>query len=257
MSIVKSLGSLMGIVAFGGVMAFSMSGWVKGKVFSLMWDQQSTLDCGGSFVMTIEGKTIDMGGNAFMAGGDCELNIIDSDITADTVVSGGGNAKIKIEGGRIEGRNAAIDIGGNAVVDIEGAEIVGAIERGGSARVNGLEGDPRVADQVEGVEQGDEQAYEAAICAELVQPCYEKHEAWGNISGVVTADIDADGTVEDASYEGDAPDEVQQCLLDTARKRSIDGYDGDPIRIACQYSGSLTKGTQMLATDWTVQPRGA
>ena len=55
-------------------MAFSMSGWVKGFVYAKLWDEKSTLSCGGSFVMTIKDKTIDLArGPVFRVGGNHDL----------------------------------------------------------------------------------------------------------------------------------------------------------------------------------------
>lgn len=71
----------------------------------------------------------------------------------------------------------------------------------------------------------------------------------------MVAEIAGDGSVEAASYEGDAPDDVEGCMLETAKDRAIEGYDADPVRITCQYSGSLTEVTQMLTTDWKLEAR--
>lgn|GEM_PF-4519807 len=94
-----------------------------------------------------------------------------------------------------------------------------------------------------------------AICSGVVAPCYAAARAWGNISGVVLADVTKDGKVEKAAYKGTAPRAVRQCLLRTTRARVIDDYHDKPLRISCQYSGSITSGTRMLSSSWNLERR--
>ena len=95
----------------------------------------------------------------------------------------------------------------------------------------------------------------AAICSNLVTPCYAAAGAWGNISGSVVVDVAEDGKVERSRYRGSAPAPVEQCLVQTTKARAIDDYSDVPLRITCQYSGSLTEGTQMLSTNWKLDRR--
>jgi hypothetical protein len=104
-------------------------------------------------------------------------------------------------------------------------------------------------------EEDRKRAQMGEICEGLVVPCYVASDNWGNISGTVVADVTADGTVEGASYKGDAPEIVQQCLVAQAKQRSIEGYEGQPVAVECQYSGSITKGTQQMSTSWAMRAR--
>jgi hypothetical protein len=117
------------------------------------WDGKRPIMCGGRQTLTLENvkATYDPGAatniineSAITAGGDCQLTLINCDISAPVVVSTGGNAHVVIKGGHLVGtKKVAIEAGGNATITVESGHIEGkqaAIGAGGSATVDVKDG---------------------------------------------------------------------------------------------------------------------
>ena len=66
----------------------------------------------------------------------CSSDLIKSPTVA---FRAGGNTKLVIEGGRVEGGKHALIVAGNAQIEIKGAEIVGKVKTGGNGKILGLE----------------------------------------------------------------------------------------------------------------------
>src|SRR5262249_1444895 len=75
-----------------------------------------------------------------------------------------------------------------------------------------------------------------------VTKCYERAEAWGDVSGKLTATIGPDGRAKSATYEGGAPWKARQCLIDLGKSRALDGYDGPGGKLSCTYKGTVLEG---------------
>lgn len=81
-----------------------------------------------------------------------------------------------------------------------------------------------------------------------VAPCYEKLEAFGNISGRLMIHIGADGKADMAGYDmGEASDLVKRCLTDAGRAVAIPSYKGKPGILVCEYGGTFMRGSQMMS----------
>ncbi len=139
MSAKKTLSSIFGTLVIVGALVFALSGTAKGFLFAMLWDEESTLSCGGNQKMTITGKTVELAeGPVFSVGGDCELTLVDCNIKSDVALSVGGDARITIKGGRIEGTKFSIRLTGpNNVAVIDGAEIVGKVWKRKDAKLEG------------------------------------------------------------------------------------------------------------------------
>jgi hypothetical protein len=99
------------------------------------WDGKTTLECGGNDEMTFEDRKATLGGTAVIASGNCHLRLKRCTIVADVAIEAGGNARVTVEEGSIEGKRLAVEAGGNAVVEVRGG-MTGKVKRSGNARVN-------------------------------------------------------------------------------------------------------------------------
>ncbi len=239
-----SVMALMAAVALSGCEMISMISQSMGH-----WDGSAPLMCGGSQSITVENLTINLpGSSAIQAGGNCQVTLINTTLTAGTAIDAGGDAVITIRGGSVTGTENALSLGGNARVNIEqGAVVNGPISSGGSAVVTGLpEGDPRLASTRSTPVDPAEEAARTRICTDLTA-CYAQLNAYGQISGRVLVDLAADGSITNATYEGgQAPEPVQQCLTQTARSRPVVGWSGGAARVTCEYSGTYMQGIQQM-----------
>jgi hypothetical protein len=98
------------------------------------WDGKTTLECSGNDELSFEDCTATLSGTAVLASGNCRLHLKRCTIVADTAIEAGGNARVLVEGGTVEGKQLAVDAGGNAVVEVRGA-LTGKVKRSGNARV--------------------------------------------------------------------------------------------------------------------------
>jgi hypothetical protein len=110
-----------------------------GDVIPSTWDGRAPLSCIEDNHMTVRGVTATLfPGPVIFASGYCHLTLVDSTLTAPTVIHAAGSAQIVIQGGRIEGRPRAMDLSGRAQVVVQGTEVIGAVHRAGEASISGL-----------------------------------------------------------------------------------------------------------------------
>jgi hypothetical protein len=232
--------TVVGVLAFGALMAYATSWTVRGWVAAWRWDGTTKLECFGSTVMHLRGKKANVAGTAIEAAGNCELEIENCEISGDPAVFAAGNAKVTLVGGRLEGKKAALAASGGADVEIRGTQLAGRIERSGNARVHGLpeEDAKQAAEDLS-------RKYGADACAGMIE-CYTQAGAFGQISGRLTSRVGTDGHMLDATYEGEAKPPIRACLVAAARKRVIAGYDGQPGFLTCEYAGTIAGGSRQL-----------
>jgi hypothetical protein len=210
------------------------------------WDGKTMFECTGNDKMTLKGKTVSMPSGApaseklsavmcemmvgarhgcpmIEAAGNCSLEIVDSTLSAPTVLFAGGNAKVVF-------RNSTVN---------------GEVKRGGSAVVTGL---AVLAEQDKKAAAKEHlQEYARGACS-AVADCYKKSAAWGNVSGRIAVTIGADGRATGARYEnGTAPAAVRQCLIADGKTKVVAPFDGHPGLMTCDYAGSMTPGTQSMS----------
>ncbi len=102
------------------------------------WPDETTWTCGGGDQKTLEGVTKVIEGKdliAIEAGGSCQLTLVNCDITADFAIKAAGNAKVLIKGGRIHGKQQALQAWGNAVITVENAMIEGEQAKTGKGQI--------------------------------------------------------------------------------------------------------------------------
>jgi hypothetical protein len=256
---------LAGLV-FLATMLYVSSWSVRGWVAVARWDGKTPLECFGSTVMTVRGRTIDMTSvpsSIIHAAGNCELEIVDCSFRGPLVLDGGGNARVTIRGSELDGgldlagdvrvdfngstvkvtTPARAQVSGNARVAFNDSRFEGKLERSGNASVTGI---PEIERQQAGEELS--RRYGAHACDGVIE-CYQKTGAFGNISGHLVVDIDATGHARAARYEnGDAPPAVRDCLVALGRARTIDAFDGKPGRMSCFYAGSFIPGAMRMST---------
>lgn len=104
------------------------------------WDGVSPFQCGGNENVVIENVTAALPRDtAVTVGGNCDLRIVGSTITARGGVHAGGNGRVVIENSRIDATGVAIRAGGNKRIEIIDSQVTAgdtAIEAGGSVEVS-------------------------------------------------------------------------------------------------------------------------
>ena len=237
-------GGVIGLVIAGAAIVFAMSGTVKGWLFSKAWDEKSALMCGGSQHMTVRDKHIKMDkGPVFEVGGNCELEVIDSDIVAPSVLSGGGSAHIVFQGGSITASDSAISVGGSAQVEIRGTKIVGATTKGGSARITGL---PELDKQqsADDAQKALDDKWGQGACDGFAE-CYRNAGFVGQAGARVVGELDASGSVNQVQITG-TPGEQRDCLESTMKAKKVAAFDGGTGKLMCEFAGTWAAGNEDL-----------
>jgi hypothetical protein len=257
----------LGSLAFAALMLYASSWSVRGWVAMAQWDGNSPLECYGSTVMSVRGRHVDMpgAGSAIIhAAGNCELEIVDCNLSGRMVLDAGGNAHVSVRNSKLSGglsvagdvrldiyrtivkvvQPARAGVSGNARVAFRDSRLEGNLERDGNAVVTGI---PEIERQA--ALEDLSRRYGARACDGVIG-CYQKRGAFGNISGQLVVDIDATGHALAARYDnGEAPPAVRDCLVALGRSRSIEPFDGKPGRLSCYYAGSLIPGALRISTN--------
>lgn len=122
---------LVGLLALGGyiVMVVMKSGGTAAaskQSAAAAWDGKSMLNCGGNDKLKIKGVTAKISaGPAINAGANCELELEGVDITAPIGINAGGNAKVTVNGGSINGSDMAVTALGSSQVTLKGTKVTG------------------------------------------------------------------------------------------------------------------------------------
>jgi hypothetical protein len=106
------------------------------------WEAETTFLCTQMEVKRLEGvtrvnDTADL--IAVEATGNCQLELVDVDLTSDFGVKANGNSVVTIRGGRIHGNRQTLQVLGNGRIVVEGATIEGPspIGRAGKGKIEG------------------------------------------------------------------------------------------------------------------------
>lgn len=98
------------------------------------WDGKSTFECGGTDAVTLSGVKATAGITAL---GNCQLTLVDCDITAPTGIDANGNAQITMTGGSINGSSFAVKANGLAKVTMTGTKVTGKTQAMGLSKITG------------------------------------------------------------------------------------------------------------------------
>jgi hypothetical protein len=106
---------------------------------TVSWDGKTPYACGGNENVKIESVTANISsGSAITAGGNCQLLLVNCNITAPTGISALGNAKVTVKGGSIKASDEAINALGNVEVNVDGAKVTGKTSSLGNAKITGV-----------------------------------------------------------------------------------------------------------------------
>ena len=139
MTWLKRLAAVFAALLLVAVFLWTSSQSVRGFVTGLVWDRDSTLDCTGGVRgdrISLSDEIIESDADPLIfASGGCRLRLANVSIDAPTAIRATGNAHITVEGGRIAGREAALEVSGRAVVRLVDTEIEGPVEVSGEGAV--------------------------------------------------------------------------------------------------------------------------
>jgi len=106
---------------------------------SVTWDGTSPFTCGGLDVVKLEKVKANVAtGTAITAGGNCQLTLVNVDVTAPLPIDASGNAKITMTGGSLKGTPEAIVASANATVTVAGATVNGKTKASGNGKIVGV-----------------------------------------------------------------------------------------------------------------------
>ncbi len=72
--------------------------------------------------------------------------------------------------------------------------------------------------------------------------------------GKYTVDVEADGHVTSAKFEGSTAKDIGECLS-APKDKALKGYDAAPGKITCDYSVTHTSYSSDSYKNWTFVPR--
>ena len=100
-----------------------------------VWSGNAPFRCGGNASMEVRGAQASLPGQvAIIAEQNCELTLVDVEVSAETAVLARGNARVNVHGdSTLQGDRFAVEAQGNSEVNAYGATIVGGVDVRGNA----------------------------------------------------------------------------------------------------------------------------
>ncbi len=98
------------------------------------WDGKSTFECKGNDAVTLTGVNASAG---VKASANCQLNLVNCNITAPVGIDASGNAKITMTGGSLNGSTNSVSAQNNAKVTLVGTKVTGKSKKAGGAVISG------------------------------------------------------------------------------------------------------------------------
>lgn len=103
------------------------------------WDGKSTFECGGSEVVKLEAITASLPtGTAIKASVNCQLTLVNMNITAPVAIEAVGNAKVTVTGGSLQGSTNSIVAAANAQVTVTGTKVTGKTKSSANGKITGV-----------------------------------------------------------------------------------------------------------------------
>jgi hypothetical protein len=104
-----------------------------------VWNGVTTFECGGNDNYTLSSQTATLTVSpAIRANGNCQLLLMNMNITAPVVIEARANAQVNVVGGSLNGAQNSVVAAANAQVSVVGATVTGAVDRSGAAQVSGI-----------------------------------------------------------------------------------------------------------------------
>jgi hypothetical protein len=162
-------------------------------------------------------------------------------------------------GGALQGPRRAASLDDSAWLTLEGARITGEVRRDDNSVVSTPKDSPDAdksmdelrslvrARHAETKAEHDKLSRYARSACEGVFGCYADNFPGGPVSGTVTMRVDASGKVRSTDLRGAIPPQVGQCIRALGKDRQVPSFEGPPGELVCEYSGTITKGVQMLS----------
>ena len=237
----------------------------KEKSAPAQWDGKTPLGCSNGEVVRLVDCSADLPGQtAINASNGCQLSLERCTINAETAISANASASIRLvdtklvgskiglalwnhttvdaTGGRIEGGEAAMSLVNDVKVSVNGTTVVGPVKRWNGSEVSGL---PELeADQAA---ERVANAFGVKVC-ELAWSCYKGH--LGDLAGRFTVELQPDGRVVAADFDGKAPASALSCLKSPSGKRVV-GFAGPRGKLQCSYAGRIGPSSFEMDRSWS------
>lgn len=108
-----------------------------GKKTEQTWDGKSTLECSGIDKMKITGTTASLTTTAIKASGNCQLELVNVNITAPVGIEATASAKVTMTGGSIKAKDNSVVASNASSVTFVGTSVTGVVKKQHAAKVNG------------------------------------------------------------------------------------------------------------------------
>ncbi len=140
LTFVMVAGFIVAILYFMNKQASEASAQASGaprEAKAAAWDGKSTFECKANDAVTLSGITANVSGTAIKASGNCQLTLVNVNLTAPVAIDAGGAAKITMTGGSITATTNAVVAAGAAKVDLVGTKVAGKSKKSGAANITG------------------------------------------------------------------------------------------------------------------------
>lgn len=135
----------VGFAAFGFLLIVGLGLYIwrvaasgaPGLAATASWDGKMPLVCGGNQSLTVTGVTASSTGTTVTALANCSLTLVNVDLTGATAIQAGGNAVVRVQGGKVSGSAFAVQAIGASKVTLAGTKVTGKKEALGAATITG------------------------------------------------------------------------------------------------------------------------
>jgi hypothetical protein len=159
----------------------------------------------------------------------------------------------------LQGPRVAASLDDMASLQLQKTQVRGQLRREANAQVTVTKEAPdlqtpleelaaRLRAQREGSREEQEtlQRYGKGACGGIFA-CYQENFPGGPVNGTVRMRVNDKGKVVATTLVGAIPPKVAACIRELGTERSIPGFTGPVGELVCSYSGTITRGTQMLS----------
>ncbi|MBI5535694.1 MAG: hypothetical protein HY898_23385 [Deltaproteobacteria bacterium] len=170
----------------------------------------------------------------------------------------GGAAGIIVEG-KIKGPRIAVSIDDVSSLTLQKTVTEGEVKSEGNARLKVSKDAPDAEASLEQLqttlrnvraelkpEHEKITRYSKGACGGIFA-CYKDNFPGGAVAGTVLMRVNATGKVQSTTLQGNIPPKVAECIRTVGKERTIENFDGPVGDLVCTYSGTITKGMQMLS----------